>query len=888
MQLTRIKQLCLFFALTAAAALTLNGCAGKDGQNGANAPIQTTGTVNASTFTNDNLNNVIPDGRIISASIPGKSPVVTFQVVDQVSGAGITGLRTFGLHVARLVPGNTATGTSSYWVNYIDKGISLPAPLAFGVANGKAITGAITKPAADPALTIVPSNQNGLDLTLHPVGSVLLPGYTVVDHNDGTYTVTFGSDITSNPNAPFDPAAVHRIAVTVSSIATPGVVATGPLTPTGSVNTSFLAQNRLGLVYDFTPATGTVYTNPDGGNFARDIVTTEACNGCHFRITTVIGHTGSRPDVKICVICHTNTNTSGEGEFVTLIHRIHMGEKLPALPLTEAVANPTKPLPRGALVEYQTQTYPQDIRNCTTCHKGVNGANWQSQPSRLNCGSCHNAINFATGTGTTNAGAATGHIGGAQANDNGCALCHGSAAVTATHVTRDSTPNNPNVPPGAVKISYAIKSVTLNASTQPVIVFQIIKDGTAVTSLATPTLVTDAVTGQQVIDPAFEPIPGLNGGPSFYVVYSVPQDGITAPADFNARSNVTLASLLVTAGSPKAGTITGPDASGFWTATLTGDTLGQALPTTGSAPKAVTASPIFVPASAKMLTGALIGNFTQTDLTAFPYTPKNVAVSPNVNATGGLVRDTFAAQKVATGFTGRRAIVDTAKCTKCHEQLGVSPDFHSGARNDATLCAFCHTPNLTSSGWSAGSSTFVHGIHAAKKRTVPFNWHAVSATESYAKITYPGFLRNCEQCHVAGSYDFSASVTLKAVPSLLFNTVATGKYNGADATKNFTFSPYVITDNITDYGAGFKYDPATNVTTPAAASTLVNSPIASACSSCHDTPVARAHMVVQGGSLYEPRSSALLRLETCLVCHGTADNPLNNSVQTIKGVHRWW
>ncbi|MDD5285815.1 MAG: hypothetical protein PHD54_08135, partial [Desulfuromonadaceae bacterium] len=390
---------------TAAAALMLNACSdgknGADGTNGTNA-VKTTGTLDASTFTNDDLNNVIPTGKILSASIPGKNPVVKIQVVDKVSGGGITGLKTFGLHIARLVP--EANGSSSYWVNYIDKGISLPAPLAFATtgtgSSMKAVTGAITKPSADPGTTLVTSSSVGIDLTAHPVGSVLIPGYTVVDNGDGTYTITFGSDITSNANAPYDATAIHRIGVTVASIATPGVTATGPLTAAGVVNTSFLAQNRLAMAYDFIPATGAMLTDSNGKQaFARDIVTTEACNQCHDKIADIGGHQAARPNTQLCVMCHTSTNTSGEGEFVTFIHRIHMGEELPAMPQTEAVANPTKPLPHGALVTYKEQTYPQDIRNCNQCHKGVDGANWQAKPTRKNCGSCHNDINFAAGTG---------------------------------------------------------------------------------------------------------------------------------------------------------------------------------------------------------------------------------------------------------------------------------------------------------------------------------------------------------------------------------------------------------------------------------------------------------------------------------------------------------
>jgi OmcA/MtrC family decaheme c-type cytochrome len=827
----------------------------------------------ATTFTFDDLNDIKLDSKIISAFIPGKNPIVNFQVTNLATGKGISGLKTFGLHIAKLMP--EVNGSTSYWVNYIDKGIAVPA------GSGSAATAA-TKPSADPGTSINADTTKSVK------------GYTVIDHGDGTYTAIFASDVTSNTNADgvhgYDASATTRIGVTVTTVAVPGVTATGPINPTTNVvSPTFNPINRQAIVYDFIPATGAALVDANSKPiFARDTVTNEGCNECHYSLSTIpnpdptrggalIGH-AQRPNVRLCVICHTNANTAGEGEFVTFIHRIHMGEKLND---TTSANGSFKPIAAG-LVTYGEHTYPQDIRNCAKCHTGAEANNWKNKANRKNCGSCHNATNFAA------------HQGG-QATDQFCAGCHvgatASIEVANSHITLDPTMHNPLTPPGASNFTYAITGVSLNASKQPVIVFQIKKDGTIVTSLATPNLVTNAVSGAQVIDPAFEPIPGFSGGPSFYVVYSVPQDGITAPADFNARSNVALANLLVTAGSPKQGSITFDAATNSFTATLTGDTVGQPLPTTGTKPAAVAASPIFVPASAKMLTGSLIGNFVQKNIAAYPYTAANVTVSPNTSASGGLNRDVLAVQKVATGFTARRAIVDNAKCGKCHEQLGLSIVFHGGARNDATLCAFCHTANQTSSGWTANASSFVHGIHAAAKRSVPYTWHAVSATDTYYNVTYPGYLRNCEQCHLTGTNDLSASAYTanKAAlfSNLLWPTVAAGKYDGASSTA-YTLSPYVIKDNVTDYGKVFSYTPATDVTVPAAATTLVSSPIASACFSCHDTNIAKAHMILQGGSLYEARSTALQKTETCVVCHGTAANTLNGSVPSIKAAHRWW
>ena len=171
---------------------------------------------------------------------------------------------------------------------------------------------------------------------------------------------------------------------------------------------------------------------------------------------------------------------------------------------------------------------------------------------------------------------------------------------------------------------------------------------------------------------------------------------------------------------------------------------------------------------------------------------------------------------VATGFTGRRIIVDNDKCNACHGQLGVEPTFHAGQRNDGPSCAWCHTPNRTSSGWSANASTFVHGIHAAAKRTVDFNWHAacqfgatcntativcerggVAEEPSifYPEVEYPGYLRDCTQCHVAGAINFGNAASAAAVPNLLATTVGTGTYSAG-----FTTSPYVALG--VAYGSG--------------------------------------------------------------------------------------
>jgi OmcA/MtrC family decaheme c-type cytochrome len=210
------------------------------------------------------------------------------------------------------------------------------------------------------------------------------------------------------------------------------------------------------------------------------------------------------------------------------------------------------------------------------------------------------------------------------------------------------------------------------------------------------------------------------------------------------------------------------------------------------------------------------------------------------------------------------------------------------------MCATCHTPNQGgSTGWSASFRVWVHGIHGASKRTVPFTWHAVSATDNYSTLMYPGVLKDCNQCHLPGTYDFSASQYTSDVMAGMLNVqAATGKLNPASATAyvypqaapvgsgNWAYGLKV--DNTTDYGTGWSVNPATGtlVAKTTQDNNLVSSPITAVCATCHDTSSATSHMEANGGSFYDPRSVAVTRTEQCLVCHA------KGNVADIGAVHK--
>ena len=288
------------------------------------------------------------------------------------------------------------------------------------------------------------------------------------------------------------------------------------------------------------------------------------------------------------------------------------------------------------------------------------------------------------------------------------------------------------------------------------------------------------------------------------------------------------------------------------------------------------------------------------------------------------------------------------------------PASTGSASPPSTTRRWPHIPRCTT---TASSRTFCRcarvsrGAHSARKRTVDFTWHAEGPDENFSDVKFPGPLNECTACHVSGDNDFSSAGSAAAVPNMLPSTVAKGKYDRSPTTNPtgfFTISPYVVADNVFDYGTAFATngtgkvlqpdgqsgnqlgrdtpctpsDPcfctpeepcsvggvttgtkggvpcsagsictcttdapcvgvtkACSVTDPcqAAPTTLVKSPIISACSACHDTPQAIDHFEAMGGKFYAPRSEVFApdaTKEECLLCHGP------NKLGAIANVHQ--
>lgn len=691
------------------------------------------------------------------------------------------------------------------------------------------------------------------------------------DAATATYTYYFCTDVTTHPD--WDAAAKYRLGLEINF--------NDPVT--GKVGTT-------NPIVDFTVVSGVGRPIEDSAGkdqLVRNMVDRASCNTCHNDLGQqgkFHGTPGRRIDPDYCVLCHNDSQydpvTAESLDMKLMVHKFHMGSRL----LTSYA-------PSG--VDATKMHFPQDQRNCTKCHTDVpiegnpvataQGGNWKTFPSRRACGSCHDGIDFSKPFGDGNGQtldptlpwANSGHVGGVQEDDSKCADCHTStqisgvnhipitSVVSSTGVISHYASNDGRLPSGAHTVDYEISSVSINGSRNPVMVFRILQNGQR-KDLRTASGLTDT----QIWD-------NFWGGPNAYFAYAVPQDGVTTPADFNTYFSANI--LNIWRGSDP-GTLTGPDASGYYTVTVTSRT---------------------IPADAVMLTGALgYSAMFQTNVAGFERTcPPTVGAT---NCSNGLNVTAEDKSRTATGFTARRLTAEADRCNNCHQKLGLFAEttFHSGQRNDPKMCAMCHNPNRTSSGWSADSTAFVHAIHGSSKRSVNYNWHATvydangvaqsSSTllsaipgytvDTFGEIGFPGNLNNCLNCHAEGGYNFEGG--LAQVPLRLHRTVAGGTMAAANTVGSLSLSPYV-TAGVT-YGSGHN-----STSTQPSADTLVNSPIANACFGCHDGQTSadpslsvKAHIEQNGGgSIYQTRATALTRQESCLLCHGPTQ------VVPIKAAH---
>ncbi len=448
------------------------------------------------------------------------------------------------------------------------------------------------------------------------------------------------------------------------------------------------SDNRTTVVnatYDFVPAGGSVKTT-------REVVNTANCNQCHDPLSA---HGGSRRDTKLCVVCHTpqniDPNSGNSVDFKVFIHKLHDGSSLKSVKAGKTYNIGTN--------DFSGIAWPQDVRNCTTCHSNAaNADNYKTNPSRAACGSCHDQIDWTTGKSTI-AGLPD-HPGGPQTNDAGCKSCHqpdSGKEFDASIVGAHTIPAKSKQLKG---VNFTLKAAVVKPG-QPATVDFNVKDNAG-----------------NAIDP--------NTMNSLAINIAWPT------TDYASNVNETVNSIPAANAAPfvRGGTLT----------------------SLGNGDYRYTFAAKVDPSWNKGTVGVGIGGYKSATIKG-NYGKDTVVREGSVNPVLYVLVD-------GSSPVARRTVVNRDKCNSCHLDLG-SPAglaIHGGSRRNPQFCVQCHNVNLNDEARhpkdqmppeSLHWDYLIHSIHMGSDRAVATNFNGAINTKD---IGFPGNQADCLKCHNPGTY----------------------------------------------------------------------------------------------------------------------------------------
>jgi OmcA/MtrC family decaheme c-type cytochrome len=830
--------------------------------------------------------------------------------------------------LAKLVP---VSGGPSKWVNYLVTKPAVSGTANASVADGMTWVG--TYPTPDQEGTLVDNGDGSYQYTfLRDVkhAAVIVAGLT----DAGSNVKADLGDLTYDPTLTHRLGIVIQGSQPGTGVNTPNnvqVTTAVPMVNTFNIGYDFVpnggAVTTTRDIVEKASCTECHQGRGIGHVTSNSGITTNPANG------VPAGAFIGRNDPRLCVTCHTDQTkygfanvvettglspalttsyyrtTTGEAAFTypRMIHQTHMGAMNPVVSGSGLVKtgynlnghcnspgqlgyNAAKP-PSNQAQCYNQLQYPQDVRNCTKCHDGsasavnktTDGDNWMNVPSRLACGSCHDGINFVTGAGITlldrdvdvKAKAAigthaSGHQGGAQADDHLCITCHTAANTALYHGPFDS--NYPataftGIPASAAAslrtMSAAITAAAVSATDGSVTVsFKLADSAGAAVDMPTagPVVITAGT------NPAGLPFKSLNftlakltpaangvstswksytgkcnvnnAGPNPDMVGSSAYHNILQGYSEVAIGQATAAQNLATnsAGKPymQPGILTSLG-SGNWTykfalvnaATHNADTSGD-IRTITTAINLNTATPLLSVGGAANPAAAYNWNAVPTcpddGVTGIAAGTTSAAYDPTLTHRIGMIlnkNDTLGADAVTNAtydFTPdgnkvaqTRNIVTMANCATCHAGRKI----HKGYATE--LCVTCHNQNTSDPSDSDATITvdlqrIVHKLHY---KGTDF-WVHGEAFGTGSMTGFPGNVMKCQVCH----------------------------------NENATKPTASTSDGNSSSAAGKALENASNWYT---------TPTSRACGTCHDDTVATAHIASQiSGS----------GVEMCVTCHG--------------------
>lgn len=836
------------WALLAVAILA--GCSGgKDGAAGPAGPTGPQGSGGSTGPSGPVLALDISTAKTVTPTITnvtaGDSPTISFKLVDQ-TGNPLKGLLKTQVSFAlgQLKPPAAGSGWSGEWRNYITRVVASASPAAAGWPQTPTVQG--TTQRADVA------------------------GTTFVDNGDGTYTFKFNQSLTAfaaistnagptNANGTTSVAGATGVAIAYDETLTHRVGL--ELRGTGPGGTNNGTGNA---VYTYRPADGvTVAAAAAAGTplYTREVVSLKECDACHAKLAM---HGGARNDVQYCVLCHNGGSVdSGSGNVVDLrfmIHKIHAGATLPSVKAYIA-ANPgstaaTVSAPGvgftifgsgSTATNFNDIVFPQDVRNCTTCHNPADAAtpdahNYADLAYTRTCGACHDTMDMVAHTNTALAasGSVTTVASVAEA-DQTCmnSACHaaGTTGVAAVGGGKVDTVTAHGIALVSQMTKYKLNIVRIEAvSPNPTAGQPDVVETACATKLAA------AASGANVyctVPPGYYPrvsitVTDPTNGNAKYDMTGAPFN--TFGSTISARAgwstlNYTNAGAIVGSGTTQAQAV-----NFLAKVSTTGNAPAPATTATNTATSVIPAIPaVIVSADKTMLTArfpypvptlaerAIVGGSgaigAQASLQLLGVAdvgktaPQISGSSPALFATGVPILSPDPVPFAITDTTAvtRRQVVDYNNCLRCHKKLVL----HGSRVNNVQFCVMCHNPaqapRVQASGAAAGSSGsepvdfkyFIHGIHSAQYK---------AGTLDFTDVGFPGELGNCLGCHKTDTYypvDPSKVFATTIDPG---QTYSTTRYQGYDdPTKH-----YAITAN------------------------------AAACGACHTDALAQNHMKQQG------------------------------------------
>jgi OmcA/MtrC family decaheme c-type cytochrome len=153
-------------------------------------------------------------------------------------------------------------------------------------------------------------------------------------------------------------------------------------------------------------------------------------------------HGGARNDTEYCVTCHITGHQDGQSGneigFTEMIHKIHRGASLPSV----LAGVPYQIVGNGGSVhDYGHVGFPQDMRNCQTCHaRDVDIPN--QRPSKQACLSCHDRTWIEPGAVPDGY---TLHSAGPVGAASNCVACHTETQLAGVHLLPALDPTRPSL-----------------------------------------------------------------------------------------------------------------------------------------------------------------------------------------------------------------------------------------------------------------------------------------------------------------------------------------------------------------------------------------------------------------------------------------------------------